>query len=214
MKEKVKVLYLEGYQIKEIANQLGKSESSIRKIIDRNFKEIKEMRKQKEKDDFLNAVKSLYSEGYSFEEIANQLGKSEILIRKTVDENFEEIKIERKAEEKDIFLGKIKSLYLKGYNAKEISEMIGYSHTRIRRLISQNFNDLLEEHYKAREYNSSVKKSINHTINSFISDSALLKINRQSYKYNKNYNLVFDEETRGKRTDDIPKVYYRRKNIK
>ena len=31
--------------------------------------------------------------------------------------------------------------------------------------------------------------------------------NRQSYKYNKNGNLVFDEE-RGKRPNDLPKNFY------
>lgn len=159
MKEKVKILYLEGYDIKEIANRLEKSEDSIRKIIDRNFKEIKEMRKQE-------------------------------------------------------ILNRIKTLYLKGYTAKEIAEIIGYSHTRIKRIISQEFKDLLEEHKRVRNYNSSIKRSIDSMNNSFISDSALLKINRQSYKYNKNLNLVFDEKTRGKRTEDIPKVYYRRKSIK
>ena len=159
-------------------------------------------------------VKILYLEGYDIKEIANKLEKSESSVRKIIDRNFKEIKEMRKQGERSIFLNNIKTLYLKGYNAKEIADSLGYSHTRIKRLISQNFKDLLEEHKKARSYNSSIKKSINHINNSFISDSALLKINRQSYKYNKNYNLVFDEETRGKRTEDIPKVYYRRKNIK
>ena len=48
--------------------------------------------------------------------------------------------------------------------------------------------------------------------NSFISNSSLLKYNRQSYKYNKNNNLVFNEE-RGRKPIDLPKTYYVPKNL-
>ncbi len=38
----------------------------------------------------------------------------------------------------------------------------------------------------------------------YMDDNSLLKMNRQSFNYDKNYNLIFDEE-RGKRPNDLPK---------
>lgn len=170
MREKIKKLYLDGYSSKDIANEVGKSEPSIKKIINRNFKQFKEIHDKNQK------------------------------IKKESNQN--------------VLVKKIKELYLRGYNAKEIAGILGYSHGYIRNIISENLKEECVEHRKKRAFNNSIKKSINNLNNSYISNSALLKINRQSYKYNENNNLVFDEETRGKRPEDIPKVYYKSKELK
>lgn len=107
---------------------------------------------------------------------------------------------------------KIKELYLKGYNAKEISNLLNEKHDTIRRCVNRNFADLKFQHRKARDLNRDIKRAVDSMNNSFISNSSLLKYNRQSYRYNKNNNLVFDEK-RGRRPVDLPKAYYVPKNL-
>lgn len=107
---------------------------------------------------------------------------------------------------------KVKELYLKGYNAKEISNLLNEKHDTIRRCINRNFADLKFENRKARDLNKDMRRAVDNMNNSFISNSSLLKYNRQSYRYNKNGNLVFDER-RGKRPADLPKTYYVPKNL-
>jgi hypothetical protein len=108
---------------------------------------------------------------------------------------------------------KVRELYVKGYNAKEISSILSkikevdIKSDTVQRCINRNFSDLKLNHTKARNLNKDIKRSIDIMNNSFMSNSSLLKYNRQSYKYNKNGNLVFDEE-RGKRPNDLPKNFY------
>ena len=108
---------------------------------------------------------------------------------------------------------KVKDLYLKGYNAKEISNILSrikevdIKSDTIQRCINRNFSGLKINHIKARNLNKDIKRCVDIINNSFMSNSSLLKYNRQSYKYNKNGNLVFDEK-RGKRPNDLPKNFY------
>lgn len=107
---------------------------------------------------------------------------------------------------------RVKELYLKGYNSKEISKILSAGNQivksdTIQRCINRNFSDFKFEHRKARNLNRDIKRSIDTMNNSFISNSSLLKYNRQSYRYNKNGNLVFDERI-GRKPDDLPKTYY------
>lgn len=107
----------------------------------------------------------------------------------------------------------VKELYLKGYNAKEIAKIlkdrgqINIKSDTVQRCINRNFDTLKLEHRKNRNISKDIKKSIDNMNKSFMSNSALLKMNRQRYNYNKNGNLVFDESV-GKRPYDLPKTYY------
>ena len=109
---------------------------------------------------------------------------------------------------------RVKELYIKGYNAKEISNILFEKNKvliksdTIQRCINRNFSDFKFQHRKARCLNRDIKKSIDIMNNSFISNRSLLKYNRQAYNYNKNGNLVFDIEN-GKKPMDIPKTYYK-----
>lgn len=166
MREKIKQLYIEGYNSKEIAEKTGKTQVSVQKFIQRNMKQFK---------------------------------KAHLEQRKIRESQIEGNKIER-----------VKSLYLRGYNAKEIAEILCVSHQYIRVLISKNLKEFGFEHRKARALNKSIKKAIDTKNNSYMCNTAFLKQNRQSYKLNKNGNLVFDEETRGTKTEDVPKAFYKR----
>lgn len=112
----------------------------------------------------------------------------------------------------------VKELYVRGYNAKEIAKIlenrgqINIKSDTVQRCINRNFFDLKFEHKKNRDINKDIKKSIDNMNNSFMSNSSLLKMNRQRYNYNKNGNLVFDESI-GKRPYDLPKTYYIRNNM-
>lgn len=166
-------------------------------------------------------IRELYIKGYSAKQISAELKKSEGSIKMFIKRNFKDFKKVHE-EQKRIREGLkklneseyIKEKYVEGYNAKEIANILGKSHGHIRNYISKN---LLKkygfQHRKARDLNKDIKKAVRSFNNSFMSDSALLKQNRQSYKYDKNYNIEFNEDTRSARPDDAPKKYYRRNSI-
>lgn len=170
MKNRVRELYIKGYSAKQIADELQKSESSIKMFINRNLKDFKKVHEEQKK----------IKEGL-----------------KKLDE-FEFIK----------------SKYIEGYNAKEIAMILGKSHGHIRNYISKNLKEYGFQHRKARDLNKEIKKVVRSMNNSFMSDSSLLKQNRQSYRYDRNYNIEFDEPTRSARPSDAPKKFYRRNSIR
>lgn len=167
-----------------------------------------------------NKVRELYIKGYSAREIAEKLQKSEGSIKMFINRNFKDFKKvheeQKKIREGLKKLNKfefIKAKYIEGYNAKEIATILDESHGHIRNYISQNLKKYSFEHRKARDLNKNIKKVVRSMNNSFMSDASLLKQNRQSFKYDKNYNIEFDEETRSARPDDVPKKFYRRNSI-
>lgn len=165
MKDKIKELYIGGYNSKEISLKVCKTESAIKQYISRNLKEFRNIHNENRNKRTLEAVS-------------------------------------QKREQ-------IKNLYLKGYNSKEISDIMCLSHGYIRNLISKHFREYRDEHKIIRDNNKSIKKAVKTMNNSYINNTALLKFNRQSYIYNKNNNLVFDE-SRGSRPEDLPKTFYKK----
>lgn len=101
---------------------------------------------------------------------------------------------------------KIKRMYIMGLNYDEIADRLNYNKSSVRSCINRNFSNFRFEHRKNRDLNKSMIKAINQENNSFIGNRALLKWNRQSFNYNKNGNLVFNER-RGKRPKDLPKSF-------
>lgn len=110
----------------------------------------------------------------------------------------------------------VKRLYIKGYNAKEISNILyerNNENTKsdtIQKCINRNFSELKSEHRKARDSNKKIKRAIDIKNNAYMSNHSLLKYNRQSYSYNQNGNLVFNNKG-GKKPADIPKTFYKTK---
>lgn len=97
-------------------------------------------------------------------------------------------------------------MYVKGLNYKEIAKAMNYKSDSVRQCIHRNFRHLSFEHRKNRDLNKSIIRAINQDNNSYIGSNALLRWNRQSYDYNKNGNLVFNEK-RGTRPKDLPKSF-------
>ena len=162
----------------------------------------------------------LYIKGYNSNEIGNILGKNSNTIRSFINRNLkdfkkvneEQRKIRNNLKKKDKVVS-TKELYLKGYNAKEIAKILGMSHSLVRKYISQNLlREYGLEHRKTRELNKSIIKAVDNINNSYIPNSSFLSWNRQSYDYNKNGNLVFNED-RGSRPKDVPKTFYQKSGM-
>ncbi|CEK36494.1 transcriptional regulator [[Clostridium] sordellii] len=103
---------------------------------------------------------------------------------------------------------RIKILYANGYNYKEIAKIIKDNMYTIRTNINRNCFNCKEDHIRNRALSKEIKRTIDNTNNSYISNSSLLKQNRQAYTYNKNLNITFDENVNGVRTIDTPKTFY------
>ncbi|WP_290063341.1 hypothetical protein [Paraclostridium bifermentans] len=107
-------------------------------------------------------------------------------------------------------LKKIGEYYEQGYTSKQIASILQTTDCSIRQSICRNFSHLKEVHENNKKLNHEGRILIEERCKKFISDSALLKLNRQSYNYDKNYNLVFNEnEKRGAIPSGLPSKYMR-----
>lgn len=91
---------------------------------------------------------------------------------------------------------KVVELYIKGYNSSEISKIVDGSKSSVIKCIQRNTkeNDKLI-HKRNRSIIKDSEKAIKRTNNRSISDSQLLKWNRQSYKTDKKTgDIVYCEE--------------------
>ena len=167
-----------------------------------------------------NKIRELYIKGYSVKEIAVELKRSEGSVKMFITRNLKDFK---KVHQEQLRIRKgikklsqfdfIKEKYLEGYNAKEIATMLNLKHGYIRNYISENFKQYGHKHRKARDLNKTIKKVVSSMANSYMSNSSLLRQNRQSYKYDKKGNIEFDETTRSARPSDMPKKFYRKNCI-
>ena len=135
-------------------------------------------------------------------------------VQKYIQRNLKEFKeinkqnrIKNEEYKKQIHKEHIKILYTKGYNAKEIAELLVYTHSYMREYISKNLSEYKIEHKKNRVIKKEMIRAVDNMNNSYISNSAILEWNRQSYDYNENGNIVFNEK-HGARPLDLPKTFY------
>lgn len=151
-------------------------------------------------------VNNLYSLGYVADEIVIKLNNKFKLenIEDYINSNLVRFKNVHKNSRKK----RIEDYYRRGLNAKEISKRMLMKSDTIQRYINRNLHMYKNQHSKNRMENRYIKKAIDNTNNSYISNSSLLKQNRQAYTYNKNLNITFDENVNGVRTIDTPKTYY------
>lgn len=220
MDDKIKKLYMNGFTYIEIAKQLNTSEIKIKHIIDirlNNYKEL-HLRNKLKRDNLYKScnfdIKDLYVVGYNAREIANKLGHKYENVQKYIQINLKEFKeinkqnrIKNEEYKKQIHKEHIKILYTKGYNAKEIAELLVYTHSYMREYISKNLSEYKIEHKKNRVIKKEMIRAVDNMNNSYISNSAILEWNRQSYDYNENGNIVFNEK-HGARPLDLPKTFY------
>lgn len=225
MDDKIKKLYLDGYDCFEISKQINISETKIKYVIDIKLKDNKEvhLKNKLERDNLYEScnfdIKDLYALGYNAKEIANKLGYKHENVQKYIQRNLKELKdinkqnrIKKEEYKKQKHKEHIKILYTKGYNAKEIAELLVYTHSYMREYISKNLCEYKNEHKKNRAIKKEMIKAVNNMNNSYIGNSAILDWNRQSYNYNENGNIVFNEK-HGARPLDLPKTYYKRNSV-
>ena len=158
-------------------------------------------------------IKKLYMNGFTYIEIAKQLNTSEIKIKHIIDirlNNYKELHLRNKLKRDNLYKScnfDIKDLYVVGYNAREIAELLVYTHSYMREYISKNLSEYKIEHKKNRVIKKEMIRAVDNMNNSYISNSAILEWNRQSYDYNENGNIVFNEK-HGARPLDLPKTFY------
>ncbi|MCC0732117.1 MULTISPECIES: hypothetical protein [unclassified Clostridioides] len=210
--DKVKELYSKGYNAKKIAVILGEDSNTINLCIYRNCGDLKKIHKKNNKKVVdIEIVRSLYSKGYNSKEIASLLNKNIGIIEKCICRNCEDLKkIHKKNNEKAVDIEVVRRLYLKGYNAKEIADILNKHSNTVNLCIYRNCEDLKKTHKENRIIRKDSLELLDRHNKTYINDSSLLKYNRQSYKNDKNGDIKFDDK-RGLKPYDIPKRY--KKNI-
>ena len=98
----------------------------------------------------------------------------------------------------------VKKHYINGFTAIQIANKVGATVASVEKCISRNLKDYKEEHLINKRWKMETLKVLDKNNDKCISDFSLLKMNRQSYNYDSNYNLIFNEE-RGARPNDVPK---------
>lgn len=152
----------------------------------------------------MNRVENLYIRGYNYKEIYNILNTQVDL--ESIEKYITRLNVKYK--HKKARFERIKDLYRRGYNHKEIAKIMIDNTNTIRNYICRNYSKYREEHILNRKLNKDIKRALDSTNNSYISNSSFLKQNRQAYKYNDNMNITFDESVNGVRTLDTPKTFY------
>lgn len=209
-KDKIRDLYLEGYNAKEVAILLEISFERVRKHISRNYRDLKEIHKKNSKS-IIEELRKLYSEGYNAKEIADILNKNINMIKKCICRNCEDLKNLHKTNNENVVdIETVRRLYLKGYDSKEIADISNKDSNTVNLCIYRNCVDLKKIHKENQRIRKDTLKLLDRYNKTYINDSSLLKYNRQSYKNDKNNNLEFDS-SRGEKPYDIPEKY--KKNI-
>lgn len=96
-------------------------------------------------------------------------------------------------------------LYITGYDAREISEILCVNVESVRKCIQRNYSHFRNRHQEAlRERKDSIK-AINYECNRFISDKSFVQKNRSIYKTKENGDIVLNEDLGYIFTADTPR---------
>ena len=96
-------------------------------------------------------------------------------------------------------------LYITGYDARQISEILCVNVESVRKCIQRNYSHFRNRHQEAlRERKDSIK-AINYECNRFISDKSFVQKNRSSYKTKENGDIVLNEDLGYIFTADTPR---------
>lgn len=99
----------------------------------------------------------------------------------------------------------VKALYLKGYNAVEISKKIDGEVEAIRKCIQRNFSNLKQRHELAVTQRKEEVKAVKYEANRYMSDRTFILKNRSVYITLGNGDIVLNKEVAGTITWDTPK---------
>lgn len=100
----------------------------------------------------------------------------------------------------------VKELYLKGYNAAEISISIDSNTEAIRKCIQRNFSHLKLKHEIAIIQKKEAIKAINYEASKYISDKSFILKNRSIYRTKINGDIVLNRAVAPVVTWDTPKT--------
>ena len=96
-------------------------------------------------------------------------------------------------------------LYITGYDARQISEILCVNVESVRKCIQRNYSHFRNRHQEAlRERKDSIKE-INYECNRFISDKSFVQKNRSIYKTKENGDIVLNEDLGYIFTADTPR---------
>lgn len=197
-------LYIQGRTCNQIAIILNKNTSTVNSHINRHLKDYKKIHLENRTKE----VKRLYEMGYVAREIAEQLDERVDTVRYQIHKKFKDSRdTHRLNKEKNRPGDKIKDLYVKGYNVVEISKVLKLDKNNVKMHVSRNLSLFKDQHEKVRKENEEIKRVVSKMSKNYMNDYSLLKMNRQSYDYDKNYDLVYNEKSRGIRPCDLPKKY-------
>lgn len=99
----------------------------------------------------------------------------------------------------------VKNLYLKGYNAVQIANILGYSIESTRKCIQRNFKELKQKNQISKIYDKEVKRISNHEAKAFMSDRDFIKRNRSIYRTKDNGDIVLRKDVAGVIPWDVPR---------
>lgn len=109
---------------------------------------------------------------------------------------------------------KVKTYYLSGYNAKEISKKLNYDVEAVRKCIQRNYGDLKQKHKIAVIARKEAVKATNYEANKFISGTSFIKKNRSIYTTREDGDIVINREVAPVVTWDTPKRLANENKIK
>lgn len=96
-------------------------------------------------------------------------------------------------------------LYITGYDARQISEILCVNVESVRKCIQRNYSHFRNRHQEAlRERKDSIK-AINYECSRFISDKSFIQKNRSIYKTKENGDIVLNEDLGYIFTADTPR---------
>ena len=99
----------------------------------------------------------------------------------------------------------VRELYLKGYNAVEISSKLCEEVEAVRKCIQRNFYSLKERHEIAVIQRKEELKAVKYEANKYISDRSFILRNRTAYKTLPNGDIVLNRKVTGAVTWDTPR---------
>lgn len=99
----------------------------------------------------------------------------------------------------------VKRLYMSGYNATQIANIIGSNKATVQKCIQRNFGNLKFKHERAVRDRKDCLRAINYEANRYMSDTTFIKKNRSIYKTLQNGDIVVKKEFRKFITYDTPR---------
>lgn len=98
----------------------------------------------------------------------------------------------------------VKTLYLKGYNAKEISNIFKYDIESVRKCIQRNFSKLKNVHLIAMKQRKDYLKAVNYEAKKCMTNKAFIMKNKSAYITKANGDIVLNKSVAPITTWDTP----------